>query len=96
VIAEPELVRLLEPVLRADLALAETNTADPAPPLPVPITVLAGQDDAHVAREDLEAWSAVAGAGCELVFLPGGHFFVQTAQQALLAAVAARLPAAGP
>jgi medium-chain acyl-[acyl-carrier-protein] hydrolase len=91
VIAEPGLVRLLEPALRADLQLAETNVAPARPALPLPITVLAGRDDAGVTRDDLEAWADVAGAGCELLFLPGGHFFVQTAQAGLLATVAARL-----
>jgi surfactin synthase thioesterase subunit len=89
VLAEPELVQLLEPALRADLWLAETNVADAAPRLPVPITALAGTEDAHVAAADVEAWREVAAGPCAVEYVRGGHFFLRDRP----AEVAARLAA---
>ena len=75
-LAEPELVALIEPVVRADLLLAEACVLAPAPPLRIPITVLGGTDDRHVVANELEAWRDLTTAGCTVDYLPGGHFFV--------------------
>jgi medium-chain acyl-[acyl-carrier-protein] hydrolase len=82
-LAEREFVELIEPMLRADLWLAEANVVAPSPPLPVPIAVFGGREDSHTAAADLEAWREVAGAGCSVEFLPGGHFFVRDAKEEL-------------
>lgn len=77
VVAEPELVALIEPMLRADLRLAETSVLPAAPLLPVPITAFGGSEDVQVAAADVAAWRLVAGAGCTVEFVRGGHFFVR-------------------
>lgn len=91
VLAEPELVAVIEPALRADLLLAETNVLARSPPLPLPVTVLGGALDPHVADEDLEAWREVA-PDCMFARVSGGHFFVRDARAEVLERVRAVLP----
>lgn len=92
VLAEPELLALLEPPLRADLWLAEHHVLAAEPRLPVPITALGGSEDVHVAAAHVEAWRDVAGAGCDVAFVRGGHFFVRDARDEVLARLDAVLP----
>ncbi|MBK8096655.1 MAG: thioesterase [Planctomycetes bacterium] len=91
VLAEPELLALLEPMLRADLRVAERSVLPVSPALPVPIAVFGGTEDPQVAPADLQAWSAVAANGCTVSFVPGGHFFVRDARAELCARIVAFL-----
>jgi medium-chain acyl-[acyl-carrier-protein] hydrolase len=85
--AEPELLALLLPVMRADLEVFETYSHAPGPPLEVPILALGGRSDPHVAPAELEAWRTHTAAAFAAELFPGGHFFVQSE----LPAVAARV-----
>lgn len=76
VLADPELLAVLEPVLRADMQICETYAYVPEPPLGVPITVFGGQADPQVARSDLARWSAETSARFAIVQLPGDHFYL--------------------
>lgn len=79
VLRDRELVDLLLPTLRADLELAEGWPLAAEPPLPVPITALAGDADLRAGARAMAAWREVAGAGFLLRELPGGHFLPRTA-----------------
>ena len=81
------LLELLLPALRADFALSETYVYTPAEPLPVSATLLAGCADSLTERADLEAWAHCVSGPIELELLPGGHFFVQSAEAEVLARV---------
>ena len=95
VLACRELMELFTPMLLADFRMSETYRAERPEPLPMPLTALGGADDAEVSRERLALWSELAGAGFELLWFPGGHFFVHAEERGVLAAVArALLPAA--
>lgn len=74
--AEPDLMELLLPRIRADLRAAETWVAPPPAPLAIPVLALGGAADEHVTDDDLGAWGAVAGRTFEAHVLEGGHFFV--------------------
>lgn len=91
ILAEPELMKLFLPILRADFTLMETYRYIPEDPLDQPITVFGGMDDQIVARADLESWKDMTRGGCDIHMLPGGHFFPQTAQAAVLAVIARHL-----
>jgi medium-chain acyl-[acyl-carrier-protein] hydrolase len=90
-LAHPELRTLLLPLLRADFTLCETYRCQSGPPLPCPIVAFGGQDDEDVSRQDLSAWREQTCGTFTLRMLPGGHFFVQTAREALLAAISEEL-----
>ena len=78
------LLALALPVLRADFALCEGYEAQEEEPLRCPLTVLGGQHDGHVPLSSLEAWSSYAGSSFSSRILPGGHFFLRTAQAAVV------------
>jgi medium-chain acyl-[acyl-carrier-protein] hydrolase len=92
VLEHPELMELLEPMLRADFAVIETFEHRPAPPLNAPITAFGGAGDEDVPFEDLDAWSRHTAGGFRRRSFRGGHFFLQhEARRDLLRAVAAEL-----
>lgn len=76
VLENPALVAMALPPLRADLELLYNYRYTPGLPLPVPISVLGGIDDAHVTFESLLAWSRATERAFELEMLDGGHFAV--------------------
>ena len=78
VLREKELLSLFLPALRADLAALEGYTYEPAPPLPIPITALAGRDDPNAPADDIAPWREHTSAKFALHTVPGGHFFLNT------------------
>jgi len=87
VLAEPELLDLLLPVLRDDVALLERYRYSEEPPLDCPISCLGGEEDRRVSRESLEAWRDQTVRSFALRLIPGGHFFIESARAAVLRAV---------
>lgn len=77
VIADARLMALLEPMLRADIRLAETwsRPADAADILPVPATVFVGTDDTVAPSAAVSAWRSLAPHGFRRRQVGGGHFF---------------------
>jgi surfactin synthase thioesterase subunit len=91
VCAVPELVELLLPTIRADFAVCETYAHRPGPPLGCPVVAFAGADDAEVPPARVAPWQEQAGGRFAGHVLPGGHFFLRSARDELLAAVRAEL-----
>jgi medium-chain acyl-[acyl-carrier-protein] hydrolase len=91
VFAEAELMAVFLPVLRADIAVAETAVAAPEAALACPITALGGLADDRASVAELEAWRAQTRGGFEREMFEGGHFFLQSARAALLASLSRRL-----
>lgn len=90
-LAHREVMEMLLPTLRADMALCETYRHHPAAPLACPVTALGGVDDPELGAAELDPWSQeTTGAFVRRMF-PGGHFFVNTARPQLLRAVAGDL-----
>lgn len=75
VLANQELMELLLPAIRADFALLRHYRYQPRPRLGIPLCVLAGRDDQHVASETLTDWQGETSATCEQHRFDGGHFF---------------------
>ena len=73
--------------MRADFELAETYRYRESPPLPCPITALAGRRDNIVADDEIRAWESHTTAGFALMTLDGGHYLVESAAEQLLAVV---------
>ncbi len=90
VLANAELMDLVVPTLRADFALCENYRYAECAPFDVPITGLGGLTDTVVPAEDLRAWSAYSTRFVARM-LPGGHFFLRSAQRLLLPLVARTL-----
>ena len=84
VLANPELMQFLLPILRADFEICQTYDYSPDSPLDCPLTAIGGLQDTRVRREDLEAWREQSASSFVLRMLPGDHFFLHTAQPLLL------------
>ncbi len=91
VLAHPELVRLLLPVMRADFEICETYSHPHEAALPVPITVLGGRGDPSVSVSELRAWRDLTSAGFEAEIYPGGHFYLHAHRAEVIGALLARL-----
>jgi medium-chain acyl-[acyl-carrier-protein] hydrolase len=83
VLAEPELLQLVLPALRADILLLETYPYTRELPLDCPISCFGGEEDRHVSRADLDAWAEHTRGGCKVRTFPGGHFFIDSAREAV-------------
>jgi medium-chain acyl-[acyl-carrier-protein] hydrolase len=87
VLAEPELMELLIPLLRADFSVCETYQHQEEAPLDCPLWALGGTDDERVTQDELEAWCAHTRGEFRAVHMPGGHFFLNEQRAEVLAIV---------
>ena len=100
---QPELMQMMMPILRADFEICQTYEYSHTTPLSCPIKAYGGLQDDEVSREDLEAWGHLTTASTRLRMFPGDHFFLHSAEPALLQTLARdltlfnlnSLPAAG-
>ncbi len=84
VLQNPELLALLLPSLRADFAASETYAYIAGVPLDVSLTVYGGVEDPKATPAQLEGWREQTTGAFALHLLPGGHFFLHSAKNALL------------
>ncbi len=91
VFAHPELLRLITPLLRADMAVCETYEYVNAPPLACRLSLFAARDDAGATPERMEDWALETTSGCRFHTFAGDHFFVHRDAAAVVAKVATDL-----
>jgi medium-chain acyl-[acyl-carrier-protein] hydrolase len=91
VFEDEELMQIMLPLLRADFAVYETYGYSTEPPLNCPISAFGGLQDLRVSRGDLEAWRDQTSVAFSLRMFPGDHFFLNTTQPSLLAALSEEL-----
>jgi surfactin synthase thioesterase subunit len=92
VLADPELMALTLPVLRADLLLSSHYCRGVEQRIGCPIAVLGGAED-DTTMETLSAWRAHTDTEFFLDILPGGHFFVHEHEAKVASIVQRRLRA---
>ncbi|MFN2136957.1 MAG: thioesterase II family protein [Candidatus Promineifilaceae bacterium] len=76
-LAEPELLALFLPALRADLSMFETAVYTPEAPFAFPICALGASSDPLVDVQGLAAWREQTTGLFRLAVLAGDHFFLQ-------------------
>lgn len=91
ILQNDQLMQAMLPTLRADFELCDTYEYSPAAPLSCPIAIFGGLEDVRISASDQEGWRIHSDTDCSFTRLPGGHFFVHSAQDLLLAAVAQEL-----
>jgi surfactin synthase thioesterase subunit len=74
VLATPDLMSLVLPLLEADLAMLAGYRHRPGPPVDVPILALVGQDDPLVPADHVTRWAQLTRAAFDLRIVSGGHF----------------------
>ena len=92
---------LLLPALRADFRMSEEFSPARHARLPVPLLALTGRDDPEVRPSEAAGWAQCTDAGFSVVVLRGGHFFLHSRRDDVLAEVSRALdavpaPAAAP
>jgi medium-chain acyl-[acyl-carrier-protein] hydrolase len=88
VLQDTELMQFFLPILRADFAVCETYTYTAKPPLTCPISAFGGWQDPRVCYDELAAWREQTRGAFMQRMLPGDHFFLHSAQEQLLRALA--------
>ncbi|MGK5049774.1 thioesterase II family protein [Janthinobacterium sp. GB4P2] len=79
-----ELMALVLPVIRADSALAGNYEYTDTSPLPIPFTVLAGNQDKHVPLPETQSWSELTTGSCDFRTFEGDHFFIRSQYNAVM------------
>jgi surfactin synthase thioesterase subunit len=94
ILAEPGLIDLIAPALRADFAVCESYEHVAEPPLGYPISAFGGRADPTTTAERLACWASQTTAMFTMRLYHGDHFFIHTHRQPVLAAVCADLSGA--
>jgi medium-chain acyl-[acyl-carrier-protein] hydrolase len=84
VLADPELLQVFLPCLRADFELIETYQPEPGPHLSCPVSAYCGDSDPEVNARELVAWSRVTSGEFRSRMFKGDHFYLQGANEELL------------
>lgn len=84
VLAHPELVQVILPVLHADFEAIETYHPAPRPPLSCRIVALGGSEE-EGGVEAAASWQGYATGGFRSEILPGDHFFLNGRPESLFA-----------
>lgn len=88
ILANPDVLELLLPCLRADIVALEKFQPGPRPPLPIPVSAFGGDADPMTPRADIEAWERETRAAFELRIFPGGHFYLDAQRKAVIGEIA--------
>ena len=91
VLADPELLALVVPPLKADFQVMASYHYQAEPPLATPITTFVGTKDPMVDRPAAEQWRAETSVAFALHEVPGPHLFLQDSGQLVAAHVRAAL-----
>lgn len=82
---DPELREIFLPILKADLEVYQTYRCRERPPLSLPMTAIAGQDDPTISLDSLEKWGMHTTSGLEVKQFKGSHFFTNGAESMVMA-----------
>lgn len=80
----PEVLRLLLPIFRADMQLLEDYAYYSGAPLDLPIVAFGALDDSRVSRERIEGWASHTSGGFEARYFSGGHFYLREHRRAII------------
>ncbi|CAN5545469.1 N/A [soil metagenome] len=90
----PDLLALLLPGLRADVAALEGYRYRSGEPLDCPVAAVGGADDPRATLAEIQGWREVTRGAFSVRLFPGGHFYLQSAHSRLLAFIGATLRSA--
>ncbi|MEU5130500.1 thioesterase II family protein [Streptomyces mobaraensis] len=88
---DEELMEAVLPALVADITAGNRYHRPRPRPLDLPLKVYIGADDDGTDWRTTLGWRACTARDCEVVVLPGGHYFLETDRAAVLTRVAADL-----
>ncbi|QFU93199.1 thioesterase II family protein [Amycolatopsis sp. YIM 10] len=90
-LGDDEIVRMVLPAIRADYRAAETYRYPEGPDLSCPIFAMVGDDDPKATVDEAGSWERHTSGPFELKVFPGGHFYLNEHNAAILDIIAAQL-----
>ena len=87
ILAEPDLLEMFLPIIRADFAAHETYRYREGPPLHSPLHVLGAKDDTEAPPDCLSSWRDLTIAPIDITLFDGDHFFVQKRTKVVVDAI---------
>jgi medium-chain acyl-[acyl-carrier-protein] hydrolase len=90
-IGEPDVLRMLLPVVRADVAMAEAYRYDPEPALGCPLIACDAAADPQASRSDVEGWKRETTGRFSIQRFAGDRSYIQREQEALTALIRGHL-----
>lgn len=91
VLADPRLRELVMPAIRADYEVLRTYRPEAPAVIEAPIVGYCGDDDPVAGPADLTAWAALTTGRFDARVLPGGHFYLTSCEDRVVADVHRRL-----
>jgi surfactin synthase thioesterase subunit len=91
ILQHQDVLNLLLPCLRADIAALENFVPQVRPPLDIPIAAFGGDRDHQTPVENLEPWRQETTADFGVRVFAGGHFYLDPLREKVLAEVGAIL-----
>jgi medium-chain acyl-[acyl-carrier-protein] hydrolase len=88
ILANPDVLALLLPGLRADMIALETFRPGLRPPFPMPVSAFGGDSDPMTPISHLEEWKSETQGAFRLRVFPGGHFYVDAQRAAVIGEIA--------
>ncbi|MER8262134.1 thioesterase II family protein [Streptomyces albidoflavus] len=85
--ADPEILDMILPAVRADYKAVESYRYAPGTPLSCPLHVLTGDTDPRVTLDEARAWQSHTTGDVTLRVFSGGHFYLTDHQPAILSLV---------
>jgi surfactin synthase thioesterase subunit len=93
ILAHRELMEVLLPTIRADMALVGDFAYRAEALLDIPMSVFAGREDDIEPENQVHGWAKETRAGCDVHWFDGDHFFINASSEAVLACLAQKLEA---
>jgi pyochelin biosynthetic protein PchC len=90
-LANPDLVEVLLPMIRDDYRLFETYQPHDPAPVRAALLVTGGAADPGVDHAGLASWGELATNGFDVITFPGGHFYLTEDVAAIVGSVAKRV-----
>lgn len=87
ILDNPEILALAIPALRADSRVYRNYIYQPEAPLAIPIFAYSGDSDPRITPEQVSAWGRQTTSAFRHRRFNGGHFFIQTDEAEVLAAL---------
>lgn len=90
---DPDIMKLLLPMLRADFEAIENYRHDlNESPVHIPIIAFGGLDDRRVSREHLEGWAKHTSIRFSSRYFSGDHFFLNASRELILESIITQIP----
>ncbi|MDT7784040.1 MAG: hypothetical protein QOF58_2459 [Pseudonocardiales bacterium] len=86
-LADPDLLAMFLPTLRADFEVVETYEYYPEPPLPCAVSAYGGMADEEVPAATLASWAEHTTGAFRLRLFDGGHFYLDESRSRVACAV---------